>query len=117
MLRILPHLIATMLLALVVACGTLAPLKPATFDDSVALTSQSITTVTTGANTLAERQQISKSVAKSVLTASQTASAALSLAQAAHVRGDMTEATTQLDMANSVLSGLKTFLVSKGAKP
>ena len=89
---------------------------PQTFDDKVAVASQSIQTITAGATTLASSGKISKAAAQNVLTASRTASATLSSALALK-SSDPVGANQQLAVATGVLDALKSFLVSNGATP
>jgi len=104
---------AALALALLVACAGGFP-TASTFNDKVAQASITITSSTNAINTLAISGKVTKRQAESALAASRAASLALDTAQAMQSTGDP-QATTQLQLATSVLDGLKAFLISQGA--
>jgi hypothetical protein len=102
---------ALMCAAALMAC---AGLTANTFNDKVAAASITITSSTSAVNTLATAGKITKKQAESALAASKAGSLALDTAQSMKNAGDP-QADSQLQLANTILEGLKVFLISQGA--
>lgn len=109
------QILAALLFAVALsACSSLG-VNPQTFDDKIAAASVTVTSATLAADQLAASGKITKAQAQSALASSRAGSLALDTAQALKAKGDAAGAEAQLAMANTVLSAVKTFLISQGA--
>ena len=108
-----------MLLLMAIAISTLAACatQSTAFNDRSAEASVTLTWATNEATKLAAAGAITKQQFSGVLDASRAGSLALDTAKTLNAQGDATGAAAQLSMATTILSSVKTFLISYGAKP
>lgn len=103
-------------LLLIAGCESLGVATPQTFEERLAYGYSQNAAIRTSAAQALQAKTISKDDAQRVLSTTDIARTGLDAARAAHGAGDVSTAMGRLQMANSLLQSVSTFLQSRGSK-
>ncbi len=109
--------LAAAFIAVLAGCAALGSPTPDTFRQKLAVSVATVSEVRNTAATLYTAKKISAADAQNVQAAADVAREGLTVARSMSTT-DLTEASTRLDLVNSSLRSLQSYLIAKqGAKP